>query len=270
MADTYPPHGEEAAPAAVSNHAPRSSEAKSRSSEPLEITTALLPLLAAVLAVALVWAAGFTERSLIGTPWEDHFYGYFFRSYPVLLFAMVYGAVRIAAAAMELEGRRGWRILSAPAAVALFLLAGFHPTFGGLIARAAFATGGMSFLQGQSAGLAIILAAAAAALMFGLALGAGVALARLTLSVGWTPVARGAISLLALWLGAVVLLQAQGWALEPVGGWPVRALQGGAALKLAIGVGLGLLPHTLVVGWVAWRRRGGGGRPPRRHIASSS
>jgi hypothetical protein len=137
----------------------------------------------------------------------------------------------------------------------VFLVAGFYPTFGGVIARPAFAVGGMTFLQGQSALLAALLGAAAAALIYGLVLGLAVILARLRISLGRHSTARAIVSLLALWLGAVVLIEAQRRALGSLGGWPVRPLEGMAALKLAFGVGLGLLPHALVVQWHRVSRR---------------
>jgi hypothetical protein len=259
------PHAEEAASAAVSKHARRPSEAGPKGLSRLEVLAAHLPLLTAILSVLLVWATGFTERSFIGTALEDRFYGYFFRSYPVLLFAMIYGVARIVTAAVTEPGaRRGWRLVSTPVAVALFLLAGFHPTFGGIIARTAFATGGMSFLQGQSAGLSMVLGAGAAAFMYGLVLGLAIVLACLRFSVEWRAFGRAVLRLVALWLGTVILLAAQRWALESVGGWPFRPLHATAALQLALGLCAGFLPHALVLLWCS------SGKPRHRSPATPS
>jgi hypothetical protein len=254
------PHAEEAASAAVSKHARRPSEAGPNFTSRPKVLSTSLPLLTAVLAVLLVWATGFTERSLIGTALEDHFYGYFFRSYPVLLFAMVYGAARIVAAAVtEPRGRAWLRALATPLALALFLIAGFHPTFGGVIARPGFAAGGMSFLQGQPAGTALLVGAVAAASVYAAALGAAVILARLRITLSrralLPAIARG----LALSLGAVILLQAQNWALDRPA-WPVRALGAAEALGLAAGVALAFLPHALALAWTG-RRMPPQGRP---------
>jgi hypothetical protein len=148
-------------------------------------------------------------------------------------------------------------------AVALFLLAGFHPTFGGMIARPGFATGGMSFLQGQSAGLALMFGAGASAFMYGLFLGLAVILACLRLSLRWRSFGAAIVSLVALWLGAVILLQGQHWALDPPGAWPVRPLDDRAALTLALSIGLAFLPYTLVLRW-RLRQPASDARPTRK------
>jgi hypothetical protein len=211
------------------------------------------PLLVAVLAVLLVWAAGFTERSFIGTALEDHFYGFFFRNYPLLLFAIAYGVARIVAAATEPGRARGLRAFTTPLAVALFLIAHLYPTFGGVVARPGYAVAGMSFLQGQPAELALVLGAGAAALVYGLCLGAAVILGRLRLRWHWTALGFVVLSYLALWLGAVILLGSVRWGGDILAGWPVRPLAGGAAAKAAAVVALAFLPHACVVAWA--RRR---------------
>src|SRR6478752_6704543 len=111
----------------------------------------VVPLLATLAAVGLVAAAGFTERSFFGTALEDLFYGFFFRSYPLFLFALVYGAAWTVAAAAAPGARRGLRAFSTPVSVILFLASGLYPTFGGPIVRAGFVLGGMAFARGGSA-----------------------------------------------------------------------------------------------------------------------
>jgi hypothetical protein len=210
---------------------------------------ALLPLILAALAPLLVAATGFTERSPFGTALEDIFYGFFFRCYPLFFFAIVYGVARVVAAAAEPGKRRAFRSFTAPLAVALFLVACLYPTFGGIVLRPGYMTGGVSFLRGMSAEVATVLGAGAAALAFGLVLGIGSALARLRVSWGWRALGRAGLSFLVLWLGGIVLLAAGRYGFDPLGGWPARplSLEGGA--KAAALVALALLPHARVVGW---------------------
>src|SRR5215207_7844178 len=85
---------------------------------------AFVPTLVAAVAVLLVAAVGFTQRSFIGTALEEYFYGFFFRSYPLFLFAVIYGAVRIVTAAMTEPGAgKALRTFSTPLALLLFLAA---------------------------------------------------------------------------------------------------------------------------------------------------
>lgn len=207
---------------------------------------ALLPLILAALAPLLVAASGFTERSLFGTALEDVFYGFFFRSYPLFFFAIVYGVARVAVDAVEPGPRRALRSFSAPLAVALLLVACLYPTFGGLVLRPGYMTGGVSFLRGVPAVVAVVLGAGAAAFVFSLVLGISRALARLRVRFRWSSFGKAALSFFALWLGGVILLAAGRYGFIPTTGWPARALPAGDALRTAILVTLALLPHTLV------------------------
>jgi hypothetical protein len=220
----------------------------------LDLLRSFAPLLAAILAVFLVAATGFTERSFIGTALEDHFYGFFFRSYPLLLFAMAYGVARILAAATEPGTLRGLRAFTAPLAIALFLIAHLYPTFGGIVARPGYMVAGMSFLQGLPAGLALVLGAGASAFVYGLCLGSAVLLARLGLTWRRSALGYALLSLPALWLGAVILLGSVRWDGAILGGWPARPLVGTAAAKVAAVVALAFLPHA-VIRFLAGRRR---------------
>jgi hypothetical protein len=209
--------------------------------------SALLPLLAASLSPLLVAAAGFTERSLIGTALEEHFYGFFFRSYPLFLFAVVYGSARIAVAAVTAPGtRRLLRSFTAPLALALFLLACLYPTFGGFVLRPGYMTGGMSFVRGQSGAAASILGAGAAALVYGLALGLCTALATLRLRPRWRALLGALASFLALWLGAAVLLLPGRFGFDITGPWPAAPLTLPLAWKAAGLVALALAPHAIL------------------------
>ncbi len=209
--------------------------------------TALVPLLLAALAPLVVAAIGFTERSLIGTALEEHFYGFFFRAYPLFLFAVVYGAARIAVAAVAAPGGpRALRSFAAPLAIALFLAACLYPTFGGFVLRPGYMTGGMSFIRGQSGLVASLLGAGAAALVYGLALGLCAALATLRATLRWRALGRALASALALWLGAAILLLPARFGIDATGPWPAAPLRAPQALVAAVIVALALAPHAIV------------------------
>jgi hypothetical protein len=206
-----------------------------------------LPLILAALSPLLVAALGFTERSLFGTALEDVFYGFFFRSYPLFFFAIVYGVLRIVMAATEAGPRRALRSFTTPIAVALFLVACLYPTFGGVVLRPGFMTGGVSFLRSVPATGAVVLGAGAAAFVFALALGLTSALARLGATFRWQAFGRAILSFLALWLGGAILVLAPRYGFDPAAGWPMRPLSFAAGAKAAALVALALLPHALVL-----------------------
>jgi hypothetical protein len=209
------------------------------------------PLLAALAAVALVAVTGFTERSFFGTALEDVFYGYFFRSYPLFLFALVYGAAWIIAAAAAPGARRGLRAFSTPVAVILFLASGLYPTFGGAILRGGFILGGMTFARGAPAVASLMAGSLAAASAFGLALGLASLLARLSLRMSLRRIFAMLLRLAALWAGGTLVLLATSAGFDAVGFWPVGPLEGMPVLKTALAVVLLLLPDTIVAAWLA-------------------
>jgi hypothetical protein len=218
--------------------------------------TALVPFVLAALSPLLVSGAGFTERSLLGTPLEEPFYGFFFRSYPLFLFAVIYGALRILSCAIaEPGGPRALRSFTAPVAVALFLAACLYPTFGGFVLRPGFMTGGMSFITGQSGLAASLLGAGAAAAAFGLALGLCTALAALRATLRWRALGWALAAFLALWLGAAILLSAPRFGIDPAGPWPAAPLPLPRAATAAGLVAAALAPHALLAGLRARRRR---------------
>ena len=207
---------------------------------------ALVPVAAAALSAVLAALLGLSERSLVGTPVENQFYGFFLRHYPLFLFAVVYGAVRILVAAAE-PGWRTLRAVTAPLALAGFAAASLYPTFGGMVLRAGYMAGGMSFLNGAPAALATLIGAGAAAFAFGAVLGACTILARARLRMGRRALGGAVLGFLALWLGAAVLALAPRLGIDPAAGFPagpLRPAQGAAAAAL---VALALLPHALVV-----------------------
>lgn len=213
-----------------------------------------LPLLAAVLSVLLVATTGFTERSFIGTFMEERFHGFFFRSYPLLLPAIAYGAVRVLLAVFEAGGRWALRLALAPLGLALLLLGCLYPTFGGIVLRPAFATGGMTFLEGMSATTASMLGAGAAAFVFGLLMGLGAVLARARLASNRGAAGRAVLSFLALWLAAVILLLPQRLGHDLLSGWPQYPLPVEQAPAVAVLVAVAFLPHALLLFWHTQKR----------------
>ncbi len=220
-------------------------------------TAALVPAALAVGAVLLTSAAGLAQRSFVGTALEDRFYGFFFDRYPLFAFAVVYGAARMAAVALEPGPRRAPRLAVGAVGLGLFVLACFHPTFGGLVLRPAFMTGGMGFLTGQTNAAAFLMGAGAAAFAYGAALGAGVALARLRPRIGWRPLAWGLAGFLALWWGALVLGSPRALGLDWLGAWPRLPLAGSGTLAAAGLVGLAVLPHAALQALRGMRAGGG-------------
>lgn len=208
---------------------------------------AYIPATCAVLAVFLCAAAGVTQRSLFGTPFEDTLHGFFFRSYPLFLFVIVYGLARIlVAAAAERGPGMPVRIVATALAVALFFVACFYPTFGGYVLRPGFAAGAMGFLRGQSGTAALALGTGASAAVFALVLGLCTALARARLPTGRRVAVRGLAGALALWAGALILQAPERFGLALHGDFPLRPLGSDQALATAALVALAALPHTLL------------------------
>jgi hypothetical protein len=150
-------------------------------------------------------------------------------------------------AVSEPGARKAVRAFSTPLALLLFLAACFYPTFGGVILRPGYITGGMSFLRGQSATVAVVLGAGAAAFAFGTILGLCGLTARLSLAFDRRKAGRVVVRFLTLWLGAVVLVAPPRLGTDPVGSWPMGPLNGSFALKTAAIAVLALLPHALAV-----------------------
>lgn len=214
---------------------------------------ALTPVAASLAALALVAGFGIVQRSAFGTPVEDRFYGFFLDRYPLFGFAVVYGLARIGMAALAPGPRRGWRVPSGALGLVLFLALCMHPTFGGLVLRPGFMTGGMGFLTGQTMLAASFMGAAASASVFGLALWAGTALARLGLRADpartwWASLARASWSYLAILWGALALGAPRLFGIGELGLWPRLPLEAGGAVAAGGLVLAALLPHALVAG----------------------
>jgi hypothetical protein len=207
------------------------------------IVTAFAPLAAALAALALVALTGVSRRSGLPEAVEPYAYGYFLDRYPLFAFALVYAAARlVAVAAGPGPGGLARRIVFAPAGLAVLALAGLYPTFGGLILRGGFSTGGMAFLTGQPLWLAYALGAGVAAVMVGGILGAFGLAANGSLRPRLRRIGAGALAFLLLWFGAVVIGLGRDIGVGP---WPARALTAPEAGLAALLLILSGLPHTL-------------------------
>lgn len=205
------------------------------------------PLLIALAAIGVIAIAGITQRSLFGTPFADRFYGFFLDRYPLFVFAVVYGAARIIAAAFE-PGWRWPRLATAPLGATAFLTICFYPTFGGFVLRPGFFVGSIGFLNGIPMPGAFVLGAAASALIYGFALGGGVVLARLAKPVFSLRALRsGLFRFGAVWFGAVIIAGPRAIGIDAAGGWPARPLLFDVALLSVAIVVAALLPHVILV-----------------------
>ncbi len=198
-------------------------------------------------ALALVAVTGFSQRSAMPETVEPWVFGFFAGRYPLFAFALVYGLAhlaRVAAAPGPAPGAR--RIVFGVAGAMLLAAAGLYPTFGGVILRAGFATGGMAYLTHQPLWLAYGLGAGVAAALFGGIVGVAAFAANRPLRPRLRRLGTGALAFLTLWCGAIVLGLSGPIGLGP---WPRRALRpeevGLAALLLVAAA----LPHTLLTTW---------------------
>lgn len=200
------------------------------------------PILAMLLALALVAATGLSQRSALPETVEPWVYGYFAGRYPLFAFALVYGLahlVRMAAGPGPASIPR--RLVFGLAGAVILLLAGLYPTFGGLILRAAFATGGMAFLTHQPLWLAYALGTGAGAAVFGGILGLFAIAANRPLRPRLGRVGAGVLAFLALWFGAAVIGLSGTLGLGP---WPHRALRPAEAGLAALLLVIAALPHS--------------------------
>lgn len=217
------------------------------------------PLAAAVLAIVLAAITGFDQNAALPPMVEARFYGFFLDRYPLFCAALVYGLAAILFAMLGPGPTRAIRrLLGGLVGLGLILGLGLYPTFGGLVLRSAFATGGITFLGHQTMAVAYAAGAAAAAVTFGAALGVGRLLAhrRIAGPGPWRRrLARGAARLfvryLALWFALAILGLARA---VGFGSWPQRPLDGSDAL-LAVGLTCAaFLPHASLV-WRGLRPR---------------
>jgi hypothetical protein len=213
---------------------------------------ALGPVAVAVLAVGFAWLTGFSQRTVLPGGIEAWFYGFFLDRYPLFSGAIAYGLARLLLTmARPAPGGPVRRLAGGAVAVALLLAACLYPTFGGVVLRAGFATGGMAFLSGQAMPVAYGLGTASAAILFGLILGLGGLLTagRLREDGGWgrwflAGAGRVLMRTLALWFALLLLGLAHAAGL---GAWPRRPLTDGEAGLAGALVLLAFLPHAGLV-----------------------
>ncbi|MCJ2088340.1 hypothetical protein MKK88_20465 [Methylobacterium sp. E-005] len=200
------------------------------------------PILAMLLALGVVTATGLSQRSALPEAVEPWVYGYFAGRYPLFVFALVYGLAHLARVAAG-PGPASFlrRIAFGLVGAAILLLAGLYPTFGGVILRAGFATGGMAFLTHQPLWLAYGLGAGAAAALFGGILGLFAIAANRPLRPRLRRFGTGALAFLTLWFGAAVIGLFGSLGLGP---WPHRALRAEEAGLAALLLIVAALPHA--------------------------
>ena len=216
-------------------------------------TVAATPLLAALTALFAVFLTGFDQRSAMPPDVAARFYGFFLDRYPLFAFALVYGLARILAAALA-PGPASLprRLIGAAIGLALLLGVSLHPTFGGMVLRAGFGTGSGAFLNGTPMTLAYAMGAAAAAGVFGLALGLGVLLtgrapappARSRLRGAGRALLNCLTAFLALWFAAAVIGLARDAGFGP---WPRRLLDARDLVVAAALLTVAALPHMVLV-----------------------
>jgi hypothetical protein len=207
-----------------------------------KILAAAVPILAMLAALALVAVTGFSQRSAVPEAFEPWIYGYFITRYPLFAFALVYGIAHlVAVAAGPGPASVPRRILFGAAGATILALVGLYPTFGGLILRGGFATGGMAFLTHQPLWLAYGLGASVAAAIFGGILGLFALLANRPLRPRLRRIGAGALAFLALWFGACVIGLAGDLGLGP---WPHRAFRPAEAGLAALLLIVAALPHA--------------------------
>ena len=205
-----------------------------------------------LIALALVAVTGLSQRSALPEAAEPWIFGYFATRYPLFAFALVYGIAHLARVAAD-PGPASVprRVLFALVGAAVLLAIGLYPTFGGLILRAGFATGGMAFLTHQPLWLAYGLGAGVAASLFGTLVGLFAIAANRPLRPRLRRFGQGALALLALWFGAALIGLAGSFGLGP---WPRRALTPGEAALAAFLLVIAALPHAALTTSLRHRR----------------
>jgi hypothetical protein len=190
-------------------------------------------------------ATGLSRRASLPQAVEPWFYGYFLERYPLFAFALVYGFARIVVvAAGPGPGSVPRRVIFCAIGVLVLAAAGLYPTFGGLILRGGFATGGMAFLTGQPLWLAYALGALVAASAFGGIVGTAALAANRPLRPRLSRVRTAGLAVLALWFGAALIGLGRDLGVGP---WPGRGFAAAEAGLAACLLLAAALPHALVV-----------------------
>ncbi|MET0257374.1 MAG: hypothetical protein ABW179_02240 [Methylobacterium sp.] len=215
------------------------------------VLVAAAPLAAALAALIAAFVTGFDQSTVVPSEVGSRFYGFFLDHYPLFAFAILYALVRVIAVAVA-PGPSAVPRRIAGAAIGLVLVLGLslHPTFGGLVLRGGFMTGGMAFLNQVPMTAAYSLGAAVAASALGFAMGLGVIVAgkpaRQRVS-RLRRLGRGlaglALRFLALWYALAVLGFARTIGLGP---WPRRPLDAGDVVLVAACLLVAFLPHVVI------------------------
>ncbi|WP_245259552.1 hypothetical protein [Methylobacterium sp. 10] len=213
---------------------------------------------------------GLSQASALPPEIAARFYGFFLQQYPLFTFALIYALARIVSMAATSIASRLRRVAGVLVGAALLLALSLYPTFGGLVLRAGFATGGMTFLTYQPMSAAYAIGAAASAFVFGSALAvSAILIGNRASTASWgrrlaTGLFRGGTGFLALWFAFAVIGQAHTAGFGP---WPRRDLSAG---ETGVGVSLVLaafLPHAILV-WLALRDRSRRKKPVAASIAA--
>lgn len=213
---------------------------------------ALAPLVVAVLAAAALGFGGISRFEIQAGPFAPVLHGFFFDAFAPLIVLVIYAVARIVViSVIEPSDLALARLVTAPLAVAALLAAALYPSFGGVIARAAFFAGGMMFVEGMMLGLAWLIGVAFAAIVFGIVLGIGVIVVRLGFAEpGRARRARIVTGLMRygalVFAGLALLLP--GWSGAGLyGDWPVWPMEAGEAAALTGLSLIALAPHALIV-----------------------
>ena len=220
------------------------------------VLPALIPLATAILAIAATFATGFDQRTALPPELESRFYGFFLDRYPLFAVAIVYGLTSHVVRIVR-PGPAAWprRVVGGGLAIALFLAACLHPTFGGVILRLAFASGGNAFLTQAPMPAAYAVGSALATLVFASALGLGALLIgnRRHPPLRWLRrLSEILVRTLTLWFALATLGLGH---IAGFGIWPRRSLSLADALIAAALAVAAFLPHLCVNGLTVQRIR---------------
>lgn len=209
---------------------------------------AWIPVALAAGATLAAGLAGVHSRGLIGTAVEPFAFGYFVERFPLFAGLLVYAAARVALLALIPPGpSRFLRLALLPLALAILLAPALYPTFGGVVIRAAYFTGGMAFLQSAPLVAAYPLGAFVSAGLFAAALGLAAAIARLAPRFDRRAIGSAVLRLLALWVAALVVAAPVALGLRLLGDWPTWPLRPAESLAAAALVALAVAPHAMLV-----------------------
>lgn len=207
------------------------------------------PWTVAVVATLVAGLSGLHSRGLIGTPVEPWAFGYFVERFPLAAALLVYAAARLVLLASIPPGpSRLLRLaILLPIALLVVLVPMLWPTFGGLVVRAAYFTGGMAFLQGGPLIGAWPIGAIVSGTMLGLFMGLAAWLVLLRADLGWRPALGGLARLAALWWAALVVALPAASGIAFTGEWPIWPMTLTQTLSATALVAIALAPHAAAV-----------------------